>query len=106
MQYEIHAAKSRNAIYELDTEERTALEALLLLTIKRVVLGKIIVGREQKAAGAASGIANRLARLRGHHVHDGGDKWARREVLACPTLHVLGVLLQQAFVGIALHISG
>ena len=51
-------------------------------------------------------VADRLPRLRGHHVHDGGDQGARGEVLARAALHVLGVLLQQPLVGVALHVGG
>jgi hypothetical protein len=70
------------------------------------MLGQVIMRRQQEAARAAGGIADGLARLRGHHVHHGGDERARREVLARAAFHVLGVLLQQAFVGIALHVGG
>ena len=61
--------------------------------------------REQKAAGAAGRVAHRLAGLRGHHIHNGLDQRARSEVLAGAGLGVLGVLFQQAFVGIALHVG-
>ena len=61
---------------------------------------------EQKTARATSRITDGLPRLRCHHVHDGRDERARREVLACAAFHVLGVLLQQTFVSIALHVGG
>ena len=41
-----------------------------------------------------------------HHVHHGGDERARGEVLARAAFHVLGVLLQQPLVGVALHVGG
>ena len=62
--------------------------------------------REQEAARAAGRIADRLPRLGAHHVHHRGDERARREVLARAAFHVLGVLLQQALVGVALHVGG
>ena len=43
--------------------------------------------------------------LRRHDVHHRGDERARREVLAGAALDVLGVLLQQALVGVALHVG-
>ena len=70
-----------------------------------IVLHHIVVGREQKAAGAAGRVAHGLAGLRGHDIHNRLDQRARGEVLAGPGLGVLGVLFQQAFVGIALHVG-
>ena len=71
----------------------------------RIVLHHIVVRREQKAAGAAGRIAYGFPGLRGHDIHDGLDQRARGEVLAGAGLGVLGVLFQQAFVGIALHVG-
>ena len=62
--------------------------------------------REQETTRAAGRIADGLPRLRGDHVHHRGDERARREVLARAAFHVLGVLLQQALVGVALHVGG
>ncbi len=65
----------------------------------------IIVRREQEAARAAGRIADRLPRLRRDHIDHRGDERTRREVLARAAFHVLGVLLQQALVGVALHVG-
>ena len=40
-----------------------------------------------------------------HHIHHGPDQRTRREVLPRAGLHVLGVALQQRFVGVALHVG-
>ena len=69
------------------------------------MLHHIVVRREQKAAGAAGRVAHGLAGLRGHDIHNRLDQRARGEVLAGAGLGVLGVLFQQAFVGIALHVG-
>ena len=96
MQQQVHRAQPRDAVHQLDAEERAALELLLLRPVERVMLGQVIVRREQEATRAARRITNGLPRLRGDHVHHRGDERARREVLARAAFHVLGVLLQQA----------
>ena len=60
---------------------------------------------EKEASRTAGGIADRLSRLRRHHVHHRGDECARGEILAGAAFHVLCVLLQQAFVRVALHVG-
>ena len=103
---QVHRAEPRDAVHQLDAEERAALELLLLRPVERVVLGDVIMRREQETTRAAGRIANRLSRLRRDDVDHRGDERARREVLARAALHVLGVLLQQALVGVALHVGG
>ena len=49
-----------------------------------VVADDVVVGRQQKAAGAAGGIAHRVVRPRLHDVDDRPDQFARREVLPAP----------------------
>jgi hypothetical protein len=63
------------------------------------------VGGEKEAAGAASGIADRLPGPGRHDLDDGGDERAGGEVLAGAALHVSGVFFEQALVGVALHIG-
>ena len=106
VQQQIHRAEPRDAVHQFDAEERAALELLLLRPVQRVMLGEVIMRREQETARAARRITNRLPRLRGDHVHHRGDERARREVLARAAFHVLGVLLQQPLVGVALHVGG
>ncbi|MGB8465349.1 MAG: hypothetical protein WCE49_10430, partial [Terrimicrobiaceae bacterium] len=73
-------------------------EPFLLLTVEPMVFGDVIMRRQQEPACAARWIADRYRqsgigpRLRGDRIDDGGDEWARREVLARAAFHVLGVL--------------
>ena len=106
MEKQVHRAEPRDAVHQLDAEERAALEVLLLRPVERVMLGQIIMRREQETARATRRITNGLPRLRRDHVHHGGDERARREILARAAFHVLGVLLQQPLVSVALHIGG
>ena len=105
VQQQVHRAEARDAVHQLDAEERAVLELLLLRSIELVMLGDVIMRREQESARAAGRIADGLSRLRGDHVHHRGDERARREVLSRAAFHVLGVLLQQAFVGVAFHVG-
>ncbi len=70
------------------------------------MLGQVVMRREQETARAARRITDGLPRLRGDHIHHRGDERARCEVLARAAFHVLGVLLQQALIGVALHVGG
>ena len=107
VQQHVHAAQPRHAVHQLHAEERAVLEPLLLLAIELVVRDRqIVVSRQQEAAGAAGRVADGHLRLRTHHVHDRGDQRPRGEVLSGAALDVLGVLLEQPFVGVALHVGG
>ena len=46
-----------------------------------------------------------LLRCRPHHIHDSLDQRTRRKVLSRASLHVGGVFLQQALVGVSLHVG-
>ena len=70
-----------------------------------VVVDDVVVGREQKAAGAAGRVADGLAGLGRDDIDHGLDQRPRGEVLAGAGLGVLGVLLQQPLVGIALDVG-
>jgi hypothetical protein len=69
------------------------------------VAGEVVDGREEEATGAAGRVGDGLHRLGAHAFHHGLDQGARREVLARAALGVLGVLLQEALVDVALHIG-
>ncbi len=62
--------------------------------------------RQQETTRAAGRITDGLARLGSHHLHHGRNERTRREILARAAFHVLGVLLQQPLIGVALHIGG
>ena len=64
MKQEIHRAEAGDAVDQLDAEERAVLELLLLRPVELIMLGEVIMRREQEPARAAGRIADRLARLR------------------------------------------
>ena len=69
-------------------------------------IGQVALGRQQKAAAAAAGVGDGFPGLRSDALHHGPDQRPGREVLARAAFHVLGVLLQQALVDLALHVGG
>ncbi len=78
-----------------------------LLRLVQMVVFRVrdeIVGGEKNAAGTAGRIGDSLARFRPHALHHGADQGARGEILARAGLGVLGVLFQQTFIDVALHI--
>ena len=105
VQQQVHRAQARHAVHQLDAVERAGLEFLLLRPVQRGALGQVVVRRQQEPARAARRIADRLPRPRRHAFHHRGDQRARGEVLPRAALHVFGVLLQQALVGVALHVG-
>jgi len=77
-----------------------------LLLVQRLALPcEPVVGAQEEATGAAGRVGDGLARLGLHALHHRADHGARREVLAGAALGVLGVLLQQAFVQVALGVG-
>ena len=63
------------------------------------------VGPQEEAAGAAGRVADAVAGLGPHHIHDRRDQRPRGEVLACAPGALLGGLLDQALVGGALEVG-
>ena len=106
VQQQIHRTQASHAVDQFDAKERAALEFLLLGSIKLEVFDQIKQSRQQKTARAAGGIADRLPRLWSDHIDHRRNQRTRSKVLPGSAFDVFGVLLQQAFVGIAFHISG
>ena len=106
VQQHVHRAQPGGGLHQLPALEAFPAQFLLL---RRghvgVVLHHIVVRRQQKAAGAAGRVGDGLAGPGRHDIDDGLDQRTRREVLARAGLGVLRVLLQQALVGVALHIG-
>ena len=100
--------KPRHTIHQFDAVQRIASQLFLLFTIQLVVLliGKIIVSGQQESARAARRIADRHLGLGTHHVDNRRNQGPGRKVLSRSTFHVLGVFLEQPFVGVALHVRG
>jgi hypothetical protein len=63
VQKEVHGAEAADAVHDLDPTQRVELEVLLLVAIELEVLREMRVGGQKKAAGAASGVYDDLARL-------------------------------------------
>ena len=69
--------------------------------IRLGVLAQVVVGRDQKTAGACCGVLDDVFQFRFHHRDHAVDQHARGEVLACAGFLFVGVLFQQAFVKVA-----
>ena len=63
------------------------------------------VGLQEEAAGAAGRVADAMVRSGEHHVDDGRDQRPRGEVLARSPGALLGGLLDQALIGVALEVG-
>lgn len=105
VQEHVHRAQARDGRHQLHAVEGAGAQRLFLRLVEAGQACEVIVCREQESARAARGVADGLPGLRIHGLHDGRDERARREVLARAALHILGVLLQQTLVGVALNIG-
>ena len=106
MQHQVHRAHARRALHQLPAAKGAVFQVALLVAGEvGVVLRQVLVRGEQKAAGAAGRIADHLARPARDAIHHRLNERARREVLAGAGLDVLRVALQQALVGVALHVG-
>ncbi len=105
VEHEIHAAESRDAIDQLDAAKLLGVKERELFLIELVVIANEVVRDEKETAGAARRIADRFVRLWLHHMDECADERTRSEVLACAAFHVLGVLLQKPFVGVAFDVG-
>jgi len=106
VQEQIHHAEAGCVVDDLPAVQRVEAEGALLVGIEvGVVLRDPLVRGEQEAARAARGIADRHPRLGTHHLDERADQRPRREVLTGARLDVLGVLLEQSFVRVALDVG-
>ena len=109
VQEQIHAAEPRHAVDQLDAAKSVPSPSRFFCSRSSLMLlgiGQVVVRRQQETARAAGRIADRHLRLGPHHIDHRRDERARREVLPRAAFHVLGVLLQQPFVSVALHVGG
>ena len=107
VQEQVHQTQAPGVGDDFVAMKRLVLERLLLLTVEREVgvVGDEVVGAQKEPAGAARGVGDALARLGPHALDHGADQGTRREVLARPGFGVLGVLLQQPLVDVALDVG-
>lgn len=101
----IHQAQATRARHNFVAVEGVVFKEPLLLRGELVVLHQIIVGREEEAAGTASWIGDRFARLGSHASDHRLDERTRRKVLARARLCVLCVPFKNALVNVAFHIG-
>ena len=106
VQVEVHDAQAGGVVDDFPAVQGAVAEVLPLVAVEGVVmLGDVVVGGEQEAAGAAGGVADGEAGGGAHDVDDGLDERAGGEVLARAGLGILGVLFEQAFVDFALDVQ-
>ena len=101
--HQAHAARVRHDLVAV--EGLVAQKGLLTLVQRRTRARQPAIGAEEKAAGTAGRVGNRLHGLRAHAGHHGLDQRTRREILAGAALGVFGVLLQQTLVQIAFGVG-
>ena len=98
MEVEVHGAEADHAGDDVGAAQGLGAEVLHLRLAELVVLGNVVVGGEEEAAGAAGGVANHLHRLGCHDIDDGADERAGCEVLPGSLVRGPGGLFEQAFV--------
>ena len=104
VEVEVHGAEADDFVDDVDAGEGGLAEFFELVAVLRLAL-HVLVGGEEEAAGAAGGVADGFADLRGDAGDDGFDDWARGEVLASAGFDFGGVALQQAFVDFAFDVD-
>ena len=106
VEVQVHHAQPGRAVHDLPAVQGVPLQVLLLILVHgRVAVNNVVVGGQQKTAGAAGRVADGVVRAGAHRVHDRPDQRSRREILPGAGLYVLGVALHQRLVGVALHVG-
>ena len=76
-----------------------------LVPVKIEVVRNVVMRGQQEARRATGGVGDGVVRLGAHDIHHGLNERAWGEILARAALGVLGVLLQQALVGVPLDVG-
>ena len=108
VEVEIHQGHFEGGLDQLVAEEGLVLEKFLLFPIQRIVggIGKVFLGGEEEAAGAAAGIGDGLAGLGTETSDHGANERTGGKILPRAALDILGVLLEQSLVDLALDVGG
>ena len=108
MQIQVHQRRLVGCGHDLVPIEGILLQKLLLGPIQLIVLGisQERLGSQEEPAAATAGIRDRLHWLRTHALHHGADQGPGCEVLPCPALDILRVLLQELLIDDALDVGG
>ena len=104
VQVEVHGAEADDAGDDVGAAQGLGPEVLHLRLAELVVLGDVVVGGEQEAAGTAGGVANHLPGPWCRDIDDGADERAGSEVLSCSLVRRAGGLFEQALVDRALNV--
>src|SRR5712692_10150178 len=106
MQKQVHGTEPGNTVHDFDTMQGVESQKSFLFTVEiGIMRRKIVMRREEKATRPTRRITDRLAWLGSHDVNKRVNQGSRGEVLPCTCLGILGILLQQSFVGIAFDVS-
>ena len=107
-QIQIHQTEFEGCNHKFSSIERFVFQEFFLCTVECIVLwvSQERLCSKEKAAASTAGVSNRLFRFRAKTSHHCFDERAGCKILPCTTFYVLGVLLQQPFVDLALHIGG
>jgi len=103
MQIEVHGAQARHVGHDVVAVNRLLVDEFLGFAVEPGLVQKL-VGGQQEAAGAAGRIGDAHVRLGPHRLDDGADDRTRREILAGPAAHVLGIAGQQTLINLAFHV--
>ena len=106
VEVQVHHAKPDHAVHNIRAVKGLVSQEALLCSVKPIAfLGKVVIGSQEKSAGAACRIADGLHRLRFHHLHNRLNQGTGREVLTGAAFGIFSVLLQQTFVDVPFHIG-
>ena len=108
VQIQIHQTEFKGCDHKFGSIERFVFQEFFLCAVECIVLwvSQERLCSKEKAAASTAGVSNRLFRFRAQTGHHCFDERAGCKILPCTTFYVLGVLLQQTFVDLALHIGG
>ena len=106
VQQHVHGAQTGRQVGNLPTGERTRAQVSDLVGFQvREPLDDRPVCAQEEPAGAAGGVADAVVRLGRHHIDDGVDECPGREVLARSPGALLGGLLDQPLIRVALEVG-
>ena len=105
MEIKVHRASPHDLGDNVDAREPRPHRRIDFGIARQRLLAHVLPGREQKPAGAAGRIVDRLPRLGVDHSHHRVDQCARREILPGTRLDLLRVALEQALIDRAFDVD-
>jgi len=103
---QVHDAKPGGVRDEFPALHEAALQVLLLVGVEvfTLVPHHVVMSGQEKAARAASGVAERVCRCRSGAIHDRLDEFSGREILPRTLRAFRSALREQTLVDVALHV--